>query len=173
MKVLLHICCGPCSIYPIIKLTGLKIAFEMYFYNPYIYPKEELDRRIEGARRVAIRFKAKVFINDQTLYDEKRARDCSGCYLVRLDEVFIYAKNNGYTHVSSSLLGSPFQKTELIINHMSELAQKYGLLLYTPDFKEGFYYGQKLAKSNEIYCQKYCGCYQSYLAMAKEFKEAK
>ncbi len=145
----------------------------LYFYNPYIYPYEELMKRINGAKKVAKRFKAKLYTDNTTLYDEKRAKNCSSCYLVRLDSLFIYAKNNDFTHIGSSLLGSPFQDHLAIKEHMRTLAKEYNIKLYTPNFQEGFYYGQKLARENEIYCQKYCGCYNSYLAMEKLLKENK
>ena len=173
MKLLLHICCGPCSIYPILKLQGLKVAFKMYFYNPYIYPYEELEKRIIGAKKVAKRFRAKLEVNNTTLYDEKREKNCSGCYLVRLDTLFIYAKKNNFTHISSTLLGSPFQNHKVILDNMEKLANQYQIKIFTPNFQEGFYYGQKLARENEIYCQKYCGCYNSYLTMQNLLKEDK
>jgi len=53
MKVLLHICCGPCAIYPVQALKKEGLDVEGFFYNPNIHPKDEYERRLEAARKVA------------------------------------------------------------------------------------------------------------------------
>ena len=44
-KVLLHICCGPCAIYPASLLREEGFEVEGFFYNPNIHPYSEYLRR--------------------------------------------------------------------------------------------------------------------------------
>ena len=44
-KLLLHVCCAPCSIYVINKLSE-KFDLAVYFYNPNIFPEEEYLQRL-------------------------------------------------------------------------------------------------------------------------------
>ena len=46
MKLLLHMCCGPCAVYPVSVIKDKNIEFEGYFYNPNIHPIEEFERRM-------------------------------------------------------------------------------------------------------------------------------
>ena len=49
MKLLLHMCCAPCSIYPVGMLKGDGIDVGGLFYNPNIHPIEEFLKRRENA----------------------------------------------------------------------------------------------------------------------------
>ncbi len=48
MKVLLHICCAPCTIYPLKVLRGEGHEATGFFYNPNIHPYTEFQRRREA-----------------------------------------------------------------------------------------------------------------------------
>ena len=50
MKLLLHMCCGPCAVYPVSVIKEENIDFEGYFYNPNIHPIEEFERRMENVK---------------------------------------------------------------------------------------------------------------------------
>ena len=45
-KVLLHICCAPCSIYVLGRLREERAGVSAYFYNPNIHPYTEFLKRI-------------------------------------------------------------------------------------------------------------------------------
>ncbi|HOJ11708.1 MAG TPA: epoxyqueuosine reductase QueH, partial [Clostridiales bacterium] len=47
MKLLLHICCAPCSVYPTGLFKEEDINFEGLYFNPNIHPIEEFNRRKE------------------------------------------------------------------------------------------------------------------------------
>ena len=53
MKLLLHICCGPCSCYPLKKLRADGIEPVGYFFNPNIHPYQEWDRRLKTVKEFA------------------------------------------------------------------------------------------------------------------------
>ena len=48
MKLLLHICCGPCASYPVKYLKENNIYFEGLYYNPNIQPLDEFIKRKEN-----------------------------------------------------------------------------------------------------------------------------
>ena len=50
MRLLLHMCCGPCSCYPVKKLREEGIEPVGYFFNPNIHPYNEWDMRQKTAK---------------------------------------------------------------------------------------------------------------------------
>ena len=55
MSVLLHICCGPCTTYPLEVLKEQGIKASGYFYNPNIHPYKEFRKRLEAVEQLASR----------------------------------------------------------------------------------------------------------------------
>lgn len=55
MKIMLHICCGPCAIYPVQDLLKEGYKVKGYYYNPNIHPFQEYARRREGTEEMAQR----------------------------------------------------------------------------------------------------------------------
>ncbi len=55
MKLLMHMCCGPCSCYPLKKLRADAIEPVGYFFNPNIHPYKEWDLRLKTAKEFADR----------------------------------------------------------------------------------------------------------------------
>src|SRR5512135_3727191 len=47
MRVLMHICCGPCLIFPLKTLRMADIHVDGYFYNPNIHPYTEYRKRLD------------------------------------------------------------------------------------------------------------------------------
>ena len=170
MKLLLHMCCGPCSVYPVDELKKEGIEFEGYFYNPNIHPIEEFNRRMENVKIFSDKENIKVHYSDEFLqnlwegYTDKEER-CKMCYTRRLNKVVEFAKHNKFGAFTTTLLVSPYQNHELIKELGYELAQKYGIEFLYKDFRIGFREGQKKAKDIGLYRQKYCGCIKS-----KEYK---
>lgn len=67
-------------------------------------------------------------------------------------------KENGYDAFTTTLLVSPYQNHEAIIEVANELAEKYGIEFVYRDFRVGFREGQAKARELGLYMQKYCGC---------------
>ena len=44
-SVFLHICCGPCSLMPVVHLRNEGFDVTAFFFNPNIHPEEEYDLR--------------------------------------------------------------------------------------------------------------------------------
>lgn len=169
MKLLLHQCCGPCSIYPISSLRKMgDVAITAYFYNPNIHPMQEFYRRMESAATVNNYFNVDYIIeNEYGLVDFTRVNAfketarCENCYSIRIKKVAAKAKELNFDAFSSTLLYSKMQNHELIKKICEEESEQTGIRFYYEDFRQGWQEGIDLSKTMEIYRQNYCGCIYS------------
>ena len=51
MKLLLHTCCAPCSVYCVEQLKKENIDITSYWYNPNIHPYKEYEARLETLKK--------------------------------------------------------------------------------------------------------------------------
>ncbi|MBO5428841.1 MAG: epoxyqueuosine reductase QueH, partial [Peptococcaceae bacterium] len=65
---------------------------------------------------------------------------------------------HGFASFSTTLLVSPFQNHQAIIQAAEKASQKYHVTFLYRDFRPGFQDGQNKARELELYMQKYCGC---------------
>lgn len=166
MKLLLHTCCAPCSVYCIKSLRAENIEPALYWYNPNIHPYAEYKARRDCLVEYAKTKDVKLILEDTYGLDEfcrnvvdKITTRCEDyCYPKRLRQVFEYAKQNGYDAVSTTLLYSIYQKHEVIADLMEALAGEYGIEFLYRDFRKGWQEGQDEARAAGLYMQKYCGC---------------
>lgn len=166
MKLLMHTCCAPCSVYCIDELRSEGIEPTLYWYNPNIHPYMEYKSRRDTLAQYS------KMININTIFEEeyglkefckKTVNDlenrCSNyCYRVRLEQTAKYAKENGYDAITTTLFVSPYQNHEAIKEILKEVAEKYELEFVYRDFRVGFREGQAKARELGLYMQKYCGC---------------
>jgi len=168
MKLLLHMCCAPCSVYPVSVLQEENIEFCGYYYNPNIHPKEEFLKRKETIQKYSLLKGIIVEYSDIFLQDvwenfkESNDQRCEMCYRNRLEKVAFHAKENGFDTFTSTLMVSPYQKHDLIKKIGMEYAKKYNVDFYYRDFRPGFRGGQQQAKDLGLYRQKFCGCMLSF-----------
>ena len=93
----------------------------------------------------------------QGMLDETVIR-CAYCYRVRMRYAAQYAKENGYDAFSTTLLVSPYQKHELIIQMAEEAGKEFDIPFYYEDFRKGYQRGVDISLELELYRQPYCGC---------------
>ncbi|HAH20031.1 MAG: hypothetical protein A2Y00_09320 [Omnitrophica WOR_2 bacterium GWF2_43_52] len=165
MKILLHVCCAPCLIYPLEVLRQEGFSVEAYFYNPNIYPEEEFIKRKQvfldfaDTQGVPAHVAGYAPLEYATAVTEKESpRRCLQCWDIRLIATASFAKENNFTHFSTALLVSPYQDIEAIHTIGEAVAQKYGVGFLYRDFRPGFREAHAKARAMGIYCQKYCGC---------------
>ncbi|MDR0696954.1 MAG: epoxyqueuosine reductase QueH [Christensenellaceae bacterium] len=165
MKLLLHICCAPCSVKCIEYFRKEKIDITGFWYNPNIHPLTEYTKRLETLIEYAKRIELPLEVIDyyglrtfvKNVADDVGAR-CSYCYKSRLNMTAEYARNNQFDAFSTTLTISPYQKHDLIREHGDEIGESYEIKFLYKDFRESFRTGQALARENNLYMQKYCGC---------------
>ena len=166
MKLLLHTCCAPCSVYCIDTLRNEGIEPTVYWFNPNIHPYMEYKARRDCLKEYTKSIEVEAIFEENYRLDEfcknvvnsleTRCQDY--CYPVRLEQTAKYAKEHGYTHISTTLLVSPYQKHDIIKDLGEKIAKNYGLEFLYRDFRIGFRDGQAKARELGLYMQKYCGC---------------
>lgn len=167
--ILLHICCGPCALYPVSRLRGRGYAVTGLFYNPNIHGVAEYLRRREALLDASERLNLKVHCLDAE-YDprlffravtHKEADRCQECYRLRLERTFAFARENGFPVVSTTLLYSKYQNREAILDRGQSLERATGTEFLGLDFRPGWQEGIDLSKAWGLYRQNYCGCLYS------------
>lgn len=168
MKVLLHICCANCAIYPVKVLREKGSDVTGYFFNHNIHPYQEFRRRLDTVHEYAGQVSLPVIINDSYKLDEflanvasAPAQRCSYCYQSRLEETARTAAGHGFDAFSSSLLYSRYQQHDVIRSRGEALGQRYGLKFVYEDFRAGWQAGIVESKAMGLYRQQYCGCIYS------------
>jgi len=169
MKVLLHICCAPCLIYPLAQLRERTLEVTGFFYNPNIHPFAEYQNRKEALDSFAKNANVEILYPEYEPTDFFRAiyfkeqvlQRCSICWSIRLKATALLAKQKKYDYFSTTLLVSPYQDHEALKKIGSEIAKREGIKFYYEDFRSGFRQAHHLAKTQGVYCQKYCGCIYS------------
>ena len=166
MKLLMHTCCAPCSVYPVDTLRNMGIEPTLFWYNPNIHPYKEYEARRDCLKDYSRMMKLNAIFAEEYGLDEfcKNVSDnidtrcIEYCYPIRLRNTFKYAKENGYDTVTTTLLYSIYQKHDYIKNLCENLAKEYGIDFLYIDFRDGFWEGHEKAKELGLYMQKYCGC---------------
>ncbi len=182
MKLLLHTCCAPCSVYCIKTLRAEGIEPTLFWYNPNIHPYSEYKARRDCLKQYAETKKVKLILDDAyglddfvcgilknvnakngeagpKDFEEAMLMRCQNyCYPKRLRKVFEYAKEHGYDTVSTTLLYSIYQQHDIIKDLMESLSREFGIDFLYRDFREGWREGQDEARAAGLYMQKYCGC---------------
>ena len=131
MKLLMHTCCAPCSIYCISYLREHNIEPVVYWYNPNIHPYKEYEARKNCLKEYTKSIEVKAIFEDEyglkdfckNTINDLENRCTNYCYKVRLEKTVQYDIN----------------------------------FLYI-DFRTGFRQGQAKARELGLYMQKYCGC---------------
>jgi predicted adenine nucleotide alpha hydrolase (AANH) superfamily ATPase len=168
MKLLMHICCAPCSLYPLTVVRDRGIDVEGLWFNPNIHPYAEYKKRLETLKKLeglwslnveyVDYYGLKEYLRNVVGNEDNR---CEYCYSVRLEETAKKAKEINADAFTTSLLVSPFQKFDAIINIGRLMQDKYGVEFYAEDFRSGFNEGRRFSRELELYRQKYCGCIYS------------
>ena len=172
MKLLLHICCAPCSIHPFEELKLKEFdTVTGFFYNPNIHPYAEYINRKRALEDYSKKNNLPIVFGkyDMESYfrrisgNEEAGTRCEICWRIRLEEAAIFGVQNKYDLFTSTLLVSPYQDQEKIKAIGEDLAKRYKISFLYKDFRGGFRRAQNKAKDENLYRQKYCGCAYSKL----------
>ena len=184
-KLLLHVCCAPCSSH---CLSVLEPYFDItvFYYNPNISPFEEYERRLNEEKRFVSTAYPNIKIIDAK-YDnqsfEQLAKGlenlkeggerCKKCYRLRLEETAKFAKENGFDYFTTTLTVSPYKHSATLNEIGEEVATKFGVSYLFSDFKKqnGYQHSIELSKKYNLYRQDYCGCKFSKLQRERFLKQ--
>lgn len=169
-KLLLHVCCAPCSAYVIQELQK-NYDVTLFYFNPNIYPESEYEvRKNESenyAKKLNINFIEKKIDHNNWLEkikgfenEPERGKRCFICYKMRLEETAKYAHDNNFDIFTTTLSISPHKSSEMINQAGYEASKNHNIEHLEADWKKdgGFKKSCEISKENEFYRQNYCGC---------------
>lgn len=177
-RLLLHVCCGPCSSSVLERLVA-HFDLTLLWYNPNIYPEAEFIRRRETleklvadmglADRVHFLFEdhrsAEYYERARGLEDEPEGgRRCTECFRLRLEETAKLARERGFDFFCTTLTLSRHKDAVRINALAEEIAAREGVRWLPSDFKkqDGENRSIELCEKYNVYRQLYCGCEYSY-----------
>lgn len=173
-KVLMHICCANCAIYPYLFLKSSGLDIECFWFNPNIHPYIEYKKRLDSLKKLQSLWNLQIQYNDyygliefikNTINNENNR--CEYCYKVRLEETAKKAIEFSIDTFTTSLLVSPFQKFDMIIDIGKEIENKFSVIFYYEDLRKGFMKGRQISRELGLYQQRYCGCIYSEMEKFK------
>lgn len=191
----MHICCANCSLYPVKTLSEKGVSVTGLWFNPNIHPYAEYKNRLDAVKIFELLLKnppsppfakgemgglldiqihyidyygIKEFIQRTGNGGENR---CNVCYEMRLDKTAQKAREIGADGFTTSLLISPNQKFDVIIDIGREMERRHSVEFFIEDFRPGWKQGVELSKKLGLYRQKYCGCI--YSEMEKHLERVK
>ena len=168
MKILIHLCCAPCSIYPVESMKAKGFEVMGFFYRHNIHPYSECLKRQENLESYARQIGLRLIIQDgydlegfiqNVVYREKDR--CAYCYHDRLQTTALLANRGKFDYYSSTLLYSKFQKHDLIKSIGESIGKSTGVPFFYEDFRSGWKEGIEKSKDLQMYRQQYCGCIYS------------
>lgn len=174
-RLLLHSCCAPCSGEVMEALLASDIDFSIFFYNPNIHPVQEYLQRKEENIRFAqlhhIPFIDADYDKDNWFerikgleWEPERGKRCTVCFDMRFERTALYAYENGFRIISSSLGISRWKDMNQINEAGTRAAQRYPEMIYwTYNWRKngGSERMYEIAKRENFYQQEYCGCVYS------------
>lgn len=172
-KLLLHVCCAPCSSY---VLTYLSNYFDItvLYYNPNISPIEEYQKRLNEEKRLIKELNKENIHIMECNYDNEEFENiakgleevpeggirCHKCYNLRIEKTAQIAKENNFDYFTTTLTISPLKNSQVLNKIGKDLSEKYDVKYLYSDFKkkEGYKTSIILSKKYNLYRQNYCGC---------------
>ena len=175
--LLIHICCGVCSVYPLEYLRKY-FNITIFFSNSNIYPYQEHEKRLDALKQYL------SIINDDSIkliideYDNESymkklesfkdepegGKRCKLCYELRMEETFKYANKHNYDYITTVMSISNRKNADWINEIGTKLNTKYPNTKYLyADFKkgDGITHNDSMNKELNLYHQDYCGCIYS------------
>ena len=173
-RVLLHVCCGPCSSAVLEYLTK-HFELTLLWYNPNIYPESEFEKRRETLQKLVRDMGLAERVN--ILLEPRRSEEyaarviglenepeggkrCTECFRLRLEETAKLAAERGFDYFCTTLTLSRHKDAVRINTLAEEIAAKTGAHWLPSDFKkhDGENRSIELCERYNVYRQLYCGC---------------
>ena len=169
-KLLLHVCCAPCSPWVVEQLRE-QYTVTLYFYNPNIHPEEEYHKRLDELKDWAGSVDVPLIVEEygvegwfdatKGLEDApERGERCNVCFDLRLGKVAKKAVELKMENFGTVLTVSP-HKDAVVINKIGKakgVEQKVTYFEADWKKKDGFKITGKMSREAGLYRQDYCGC---------------
>lgn len=170
MNILLHSCCGPCAsaCVPRLKDDGHEVV--MFFANSNIDTKDEFDKRLAEARKVAaaegVELVALEYDHEEWLkevaqgleQEPEKGKRCAKCFAYNLGKAAAKCAELGLDGYTTSLTVSPHKVSAMIFAAARSCDSGSGFLAYDFKKQDGFKKSLERAAALGLYRQSYCGC---------------
>ncbi len=188
-KLLLHVCCGPCSSY-VLEYLNNYFDITIYYYNPNIDTLEEFNKRTDEVKRlvdeapfakgvevIVAPYEKELFESlAKGLEDEPEGgARCKKCYYLRLRKTAEYAKANKFDYFTTTLSISPYKDADSLNEIGKKLSDEFNIDYLYSDFKKKNGYKRSIELSHifNLYRQDYCGCVYSKIERVNYVKSKK
>lgn len=179
-RLLLHVCCGPCSTAPLRTLRERGVEVHLHFANANIAPRSEYEHRRDTAQAYAeslgLPFAEGTYEPKRwaeamcAIPEDKRVSTdgitppeerCRACYRLRFKEAAAFAASHGFDALGTTLSVSPYQYTHIIQEELERACAEAGIVPFFEDYSP--LYPETITASKEagLYRQDYCGCLPS------------
>ena len=168
MRLLLHACCGPCSLEPVRMLQEEDAQFSILYSNSNIHPQDEYRRRLDTLREHVTQPASIELIEDTYdsaewerkagVFGADREQRCRDCYRLRFERLAAIAREQGFDAIGSTLTISPYQYTAAILEELERAAQGQGLESAGADYSACYAQATRRSRELGMYRQNYCGC---------------
>lgn len=184
MKMLLHICCAPCATATIDswRLDGVDITGT--FFNPNIHPFSEHEHRhhalLAYAGEIGLPLAGEPHYDvtawlKQVAGNEEKGKRCRICISQRLLHTAVLAAEGDFEAFSTTLLISPYQEHEIIMEAGRRAEGMTGVEFVYRDLRPNYRRSREMSQEADLYRQKYCGCIfsEGEAALARRRKKSK
>ncbi len=165
-RILLHVCCGPCSTSSVERLLQEGYEPVLFFSDSNIFPYEEFMKRYENLLIVARHYGLQVILDEWNHEkwleavrghekDKEHGERCSLCFHFNLARTAEKARELGIDEFTTTLTVSRFKNSRKIF---SEGADFEGFREFDFKKKDGFNRSIILSKELGLYRQAWCGC---------------
>ncbi|MBI2958150.1 MAG: epoxyqueuosine reductase QueH [Chloroflexi bacterium] len=164
-SVLLHVCCAHCAAYCVEHWRRKGASVTAFWYNPNIHPRQEHEQRLGAMRTLAGKLEVPLIVSPgysavayyRSIANGQGTR-CLNCFKLRLLRTAMVAQEKGLTGFTSTLLISPHQEHELIIEAGRDAAAAAGVEFLYEDLRKRYSDSRHITKPMDLYRQRYCGC---------------
>ncbi len=166
MRLLLHACCGPCSLEPVRLLTAAGHDVTIANINPNIQPRAERIKRAEtladamaaqGVEVIQVDMDPAIWERSVAPLGMSDDRRCRACYAVRFEEAARIAGEKDAA-LSTTLSVSPYQDTEGISLTLRNAGSHADVDVLDLDLRPWYEEATRISREDGLYRQNSCGC---------------
>ena len=171
-RVLLHVCCAPCSAAVVEWLVADGGCPTLFFYNPNIFPNEEYELRkreivryaqMRGIEMIDGDYCHEYWLEQVSGHEREpeRGARCLQCFKIRMLATAQLAYELGIETIATSLASSRWKSLDQIAQAGHWAAKQYpDIKFFEKNWRKDRLSerGIELLKENKFYNQRYCGC---------------